>query len=760
MKEIVMLIGLALLFLASRATFAQTAEELFQQGVQLEEVKGELAKAIEVYKDILSMHTPNKSVAARSLLHLGKCYEKLGQRDAQRAYERILKEFGDQTEVVAEARARLASLSFQGKKGGAARTAGHNAGMGFRKIDFPENQSTHLARLSPDGNRLLYVHVQGKRPQFSLHVKDFSTGQDKLLVEEVEVGEYAFFVWSPDGKKVVYKHGAGELRVINSDGGETQTLWRSADSNVVVLPLDWSRDGRNLLLALFQPVEWRLRLALLSASGGEPRSIVAGGASEIYEHARFSPDGRYIVGQKSRDGNTDLFIWSTDGNLETRLTDHAAKEDYPFWSPDGKYIVFTSDKSKTVDLWAIPMRGAEPAGPPVLVKRNLGQNICLTEYTPSGILTMYMLSEGGVSDLFVLPVDSLTGEARGKFLPFARYPTAHFMPRWSPDGRRVVYTSRKGNIGTPKIYLSSGSEKEDQEIPQRDYYVVNVEWSRDGEYLIFPGFRGLDPQAQVGIFCISLKDFGIESLYAGDRPTLAFEGAFVNLQWLPQAKTFMFEKLVKQFKGSTYRRGIYRMDGDCKNTQLVTDKILADVYTWPSPDGRHIAYLEQLHLKLWSLERDTSVATLVQFAEGRIEGPAWSPDGNFVAYKDKKQLNVFSLSGNTSRVLVEVGKKSEIGGRAYYGGLAWSPDGKWIGYVVRDTSTSSKAPHELWKVPAAGGVGRKLADAPPLYPLLGELTWHPGGKMIVVTGQSAEAESRSYEHWALENFLPTRNTGK
>jgi len=50
---------------------------------------------------------------------------------------------------------------------------------------------------------------------------------------------------------------------------------------------------------------------------------------------------------------------------------------------------------------------------------------------------------------------------------------------------------------------------------------------------------------------------------------------------------------------------------------------------------------------------------------------------------------------------------------------------------------------------------------PPLsYPAIGQLAWHPDGKMIVVTGATAEAQSRLYEHWVLENFLPNPKTSQ
>jgi Tol biopolymer transport system component len=758
MKKTAIMIAILFFLPLSFASFTpQSGYDLFQKALAKERAEGNLEEAIQLYKQIVQNFADDRALAAKALLQMGKCYEKMGKSEARNAYTRVLQDYSDQIQQVEEARARLASLDSVGGWPRFTKAAGENEGITFRKIEFPGEQSTHLARLSPDGTKMLYVHFQDKKPRFSLYVMDLSSGQEKPLIEGVEAGETNFFEWSPDGKKIVYKYGRCELRVIGSDGEDLKVLWSSADPNVMVYPADWSRDGRNILCAVINPADWTLQLAVLPSSGGEPRFIITGGLNELSEHAQLSPDGKYIVSQKTKAGNTDLFIWSVDGSQEIQLTENSAKDDYPLWSPDGKYIVFTSDRAKTVDLWAIPMQGAKPAGDPVLIKRNLGKNTRLTDYTPSGVLTMFMLYQGGVKDLFVLPVDPLTGKAQDQFLPFARYPTGHFQPRWSPDGKRVAYTSRKGDIGRPRIFVSSGSEKEDIEIPVRDYIVNGVEWSRDGEYLIFPGLPSFDPGARAGIFRVSLKDFGIEPIYLGDRPILPeFKGLFVNLRWLPQANKFMFEKIVERITDKSLRYGIYTMDREGKNVQLVTDKIQSSYWAWPSPNGKYLAYEDAGDLKLWSLDEDAFIVTLAKW-----EGFAWSPDSRQGAFKDKKQIKVFSLPEKASRVLAEAGENSEIaGGVPWFAGLAWSPDGQTIAYLLKDMSTGSKAQSELWTVPAAGGTPRKIADPPEGYPVLGELSWHPSGKMIVVTGEAAGALSRLYEHWVMENFLPKLKASK
>ena len=395
-------------------------------------------------------------------------------------------------------------------------------------------------------------------------------------------------------------------------------------------------------------------------------------------------------------------------------------------------------------------------GDPILLKRDLGKNTRLTEYTASGALTMLMISEGGGNDLFVVPVDAFTGAASGTMRSFTRYPTNHSFLNWSPDGERVAYTSRKGEMGWPRIFISSGNNQKDTEIPSQNYYVVNVAWARDGKSIIFPGMPGFEKNDRAGIFRLALENNKIEPLYLSDEPIQSgFIGAFVNLQWLPAVETYMFEKLIERAKGNTYRIAVYKMDKEGETVSLVTDKITTDVWIWPSPDGKYIAYQEGQELKLWSLEKDTSLTVLAQIPQGRaVEGPAWSPDGLCCAYKDRKQLKIYDPAEDSSRILVTTDEDSEIGGVAWHGGLAWSPDGKTIAYVLQDRGQASGSHYELWTLPSAGGTPQKQADAPESYPVLGQLTWHFSGKKIAVTAEPADAQLRLYEHWVMENFLP------
>src|SRR5215467_6843640 len=70
------------------------SERQLEAAIHREVVAGDLTGAIEKYSAILSQAVAPREVAARALLQIGECHEKLGQRrQAKDAYIRLARDF-------------------------------------------------------------------------------------------------------------------------------------------------------------------------------------------------------------------------------------------------------------------------------------------------------------------------------------------------------------------------------------------------------------------------------------------------------------------------------------------------------------------------------------------------------------------------------------------------------------------------------------------------------------------------------------------
>jgi len=97
----------ALLFAGSIAS-AATLSELLEQGIYSEETKGDLDGAIKIYQEIVADNKAGQTVAAQAQYRLAVCRHK--QRDhagATAAFEKLIKDYPDEKELVAAARQYL-----------------------------------------------------------------------------------------------------------------------------------------------------------------------------------------------------------------------------------------------------------------------------------------------------------------------------------------------------------------------------------------------------------------------------------------------------------------------------------------------------------------------------------------------------------------------------------------------------------------------------------------------------------------------------
>ena len=102
---------LTILFVAAaQAASTNSLSELLEKGIYSEETKGDLDGAMQLYKQVVSEAKAGQAVAAQAQYRLGVCqYKKRNFSEANAAFEKLIKDYPDQKELVAKARDYLAS---------------------------------------------------------------------------------------------------------------------------------------------------------------------------------------------------------------------------------------------------------------------------------------------------------------------------------------------------------------------------------------------------------------------------------------------------------------------------------------------------------------------------------------------------------------------------------------------------------------------------------------------------------------------------
>jgi Tol biopolymer transport system component/DNA-binding winged helix-turn-helix (wHTH) protein len=211
-------------------------------------------------------------------------------------------------------------------------------------------------------------------------------GSVPILVDNQEGRSPA---WSPDGNLLAYFRGK-----VGSDESEI-AIWSSASrtqesltspSTIWKFPFDWSPDGRELLISQGGRKNTAAELWSLPTSptsGGMARKIAGDPRYDLWQ-PHFSPDGRWIVFEGVKAGDSALYVIPAKGGAWIPVPPRGHWDDKPRWSPDGKIIYYVSETHGFFNVWGIhfdPTRGV-PMGKPFRVTKFESPNLMIPTFIP------------------------------------------------------------------------------------------------------------------------------------------------------------------------------------------------------------------------------------------------------------------------------------------------------------------------------------------------------------------------------------------
>ena len=415
------------------------AQRLYQEGIFQMEAMGNFAAAIERFEKLVSDYPGNKSLAARALLMAGRCHEKLGQEEAEKAYNRILEEYGDQREIVSEARARLMALSDR-----LMHTL--HTGMITRRVWSGPDNCDSTGHLSPDEKYIAFTDMSTG----DLGLLDLATGESRPLTNnwmQSEPFETALFpVFAPDGNSIAYawinEKPSYELRMIDLNSGKVHILLEGNGFNYLQV-FGWSPDGEVFALRIDNHEE--IHFCLYSVED-DTLSILKSFDEDFFPtNVAFSPDGKFIAydhyAGKAQDW-LSIYTIDIENKEQYEVVSHPSENIVCGWTPDGTNLVFISDRTGINTIWSVPVEGGKVAGAPEILKTDISQAITPIRLTAHGSF-YYALYVGG-RDVFTADINWEETEPFGppEKISF-QYQGSNRTAAWSNDGSYIAYTASR-----------------------------------------------------------------------------------------------------------------------------------------------------------------------------------------------------------------------------------------------------------------------------------------------------------------------------
>jgi len=628
-----------------------------------EEVSGNLDKAVELYLNILKKYPDNRQVAAKALYHLGLVNEKMGKQKANEYFTRLVNTYPDQTEMVALAKARLAAL------GGSVNARG-TGGLITRRVLADASGVDGV--LTADGKYIRgidwetgdvvqYEVASGHKTKITNSVPWSKT--EKALQDQV---------FSRDGKQIVYsvessdpntKDWLYQLRIRNLDGSGLRTFY--SEKNSYVFLLDWSPDARFILADRSQ--NKADELILISTTDGSVRVLRSNSLDwNGLSIASFSPDGKFIAFSSVREGSSpqsDIYLMTADGRNEVVVAGHPAEDQLLRWTPDGKSLLFLSDRTGTWDIWTVRITEGKQQGEPELLKKDFGYNVWdVLGFAPDG--SLYYKAQTNSGHLYFGEVDLETGKVLVPPAPVTtRYTGLPSQPIWSPDGKNLLYISRRSSVGPGNniLMIRSAETGEERFLSPRLRFVNQPSWAPDGLSIIA---LGITMGMETGIFRIDTETSGITKLADG--------GLFPKL--CPDGKTLVFAD------GSI----IWKRNLDTGQKSEVVNVGTGGTAQWLydlSPDGREVVFQKDSIVKIVSL--NGGEPRKIFRGKARNYRLKWTRDGRYILARAGSVIwRVPAQGGTPLKLDLSVPKMVDF---------TLNPDNSRFAYSVDEGSKS-----ELW----------------------------------------------------------------
>jgi hypothetical protein len=271
-------------------------------------------------------------------------------------------------------------------------------------------------------------------------------------------------VWSPDGGRIAFV----------SDEGGTQDLWivEKSGANLRRLTRDvfldasptWTPDGGSIVYASLRDGVWGLYS--VTVSGGSITPLLTGGESRTTP--AWSPDGRRLAFAANRDGDDEIVILenvaatlSGVSPILTQVTRNNADDTRPTWSRDGRYIAFQTFARGGWDI-----------------------------------------ARARLADL---AVDLLVDDVR-----------SDTSPRYSPDGKRLLFTRDDGNA-PPSVVALDLVTGESTVVSPAEAPVGNGDWSPQDAVIV------AEADGEIAVLTLAFPASALEA-----RIVAPAKGAFIE----------------------------------------------------------------------------------------------------------------------------------------------------------------------------------------------------------------------------------------
>lgn len=435
--------------------------------------------------------------------------------------------------------------------------------------------------ISPDGQSIAFAR-RAAGGHDRIHVASLATPQSARVLTGDGDGmwDHEHPAWSHDGRTLCYSTWQG-LRLVPAAGGKTRRL---TSDDVFSRDPAWSADDRFVYFTYLGHDETDLSIWRVAAGGGEPQRLTLGTGPEGQPSI---PSNGSILAYSTSMVSREIILLDRRTELRARLVNNKIAYS-PSFSPDNSKVYFTSNRSRSDDLWAQPLVEGRPQGPPKRLTDLPGGQATLA-VSPDGRWVAFHRNLEGQRDIWIMP------EAGGPAVNITNQGGMNVHPSWSPDSGRIAFSSdRDGRQHIWAMPVSGGQPAGPaQRVTEGDALDEFPSWSPDGDRIAFIRATG------------DVDDVFIVPAEGGLPRQLTHGCSPGDVEWEVPG-----DALLVSGSWGTDRMEIRRVPADGDDPEPLASPVVFGEESSEgdfclSRDGRYVAYVEErLRGNIWVLETE------------------------------------------------------------------------------------------------------------------------------------------------------------
>ncbi len=481
--------------------------------------------------------------------------------------------------------------------------------------------------------------------------------------------------FSPDGKLVAFVESAGngsQIWVKDLSGGAPVQITNGIEN--AERP-HWSPVGNEIVFTCRSG--GNPDICTVPANGGDPKKIINEG-----RNPGWSRDGEQLVFERGYE------IWTAnkDGTNQRLVkgvpqTDLLLVDRLPAFSPDGSLIAFfQNDKSPMGDYWIIPAEGGTARQH--TFDMTYGGAV---RWMPDGKTIIFPSRRGGSLTLWSVPVDG------GEPEPVLKGAGEDTEPDISHDGKKLIYTNTRKSF---VLTVTDSQTGKSRAVRESNLEIINPSFSPDGSKIAFFGF---DSSGDLHIHKIDSSGENLVQITGGK------DVKNIQPQWSADGQTIYFYQM---HPTHTFRK-IPASGGE-------SAEIAPDWY-WERNNEAHVSP-DETKIVYTKLEKGKSAATFIRdIATGKetefslpLRHPRFSHDGKLIVgtliaggKHARNELMICPVDGSPCRGIAE--------------GIhpKWSADDTKIFYY----GPKDQDNYPVWVVSTGGSDKQKIAELSPMSPI-------------------------------------------